>query len=230
MRAIAVLIRAAGWPAIIGLTLCAALVGGCALTFAGAVGTSAPLNAALALLAAAGGFALEEPAAAVVDLTPTRSVQLTAVRAVALLPPLLTGCALALFATHSSGPPALDLSVTLLGSSILGFTLADVARQRVDEPGAVVAVAVILLVVVTPMIGAVARHVHTVPTTDPGAPGLSSNATWAFVMAACLLAIVVTASNDRRYRRRLVHTTAGCRHAWPPELPLTNNSHPREWP
>jgi len=64
--------------------------------------------------------------------------------------------------------------------------------------------------VVTPMIGAVARHVHTVPTTDPGAPGLSSNATWAFVMAACLLAIVVTASNDRRYRRRLVHTTAGC--------------------
>lgn len=206
MRAIAVLIRAAGWPAIIGLTLCAALVGGCALTFAGAVGTSA----ALALLAAAGGFALEEPAAAVVDLTPTRSVQLTAARAVALLPPLLTGCALALFATRSSGLPALDLSVTLLGSSILGFTLADVARQRVDEPGAVVAVAVILLVVVTPMIGAVARHVHTVPTTDPGAPGLSSNATWAFVMAACLLAIVVTASNDRRYRRRLVHTTAGC--------------------
>jgi hypothetical protein len=123
MRAIAVLIRAAGWPAIIGLTLCAALVGGCALTFAGAVGTAAPLDAALALLAAAGGFALEEPAAAVVDLTPTRSVQLTAARAVALLPPLLTGCALALFATHSSGPPALDLSVTLLGSSILGFTL-----------------------------------------------------------------------------------------------------------
>ena len=141
MRGTAVLLRAAGWPAIIGLTVCAALVGGAALTFAGRVGTSAPLlDVAVALLAAAGGFALEEPAAAVVDLTPTRSSRLTAARAAALLPPVLTGCALALFATRSSGLPTLDLSVTLLGSSILGFTLADVARQRIDEPGAVVAV------------------------------------------------------------------------------------------
>jgi hypothetical protein len=217
MRGTAVLLRAAGWPAIIGLTLCAALVGGAALTFAGRIGTSAPLlDVAVALLAAAGGFALEEPAAAVVDLTPTRSARLTAARAAALLPPVLTGCALALFATHSSGLPTLDLGVTLLGSSILGFTLADVARQRIDEPGAVVAVAVVLLVVVTPMIGAVARHVHTVPTTDPHTPGLSSNATWAIVMSACLLVIAVTASNDRRYRRRWAHTKAGSRHAGRP--------------
>ena len=82
MRGTAVLLRGAGWPAIIGLTICAALVGGAALTFAGRVGTSAPLlDVAVALLAAAGGFALEEPAAAVVDLTPMRSARLTAARA-----------------------------------------------------------------------------------------------------------------------------------------------------
>ena len=214
MRGTAVLLRAAGWPAIIGLTVCAALVGGAALTFAGRVGTSAPLlEVAVALLAAAGGFALEEPAAAVVDLTPTRSIQLTAARAVALLPPVLTGCALALFAASTSGLPTLDLSVTLLGSSILGFTLADVARQRIDEPGAVVAVLVVLLVVVTPMIGDVPRHLHTVPTTHPETPGLSSDATWAFVTAGCLLAMAATASSDRRYRHRRAHTTAARRHA-----------------
>ena len=36
---------------------------------------------------------------------------------------------IALFATRSSGLPALDLSVTLLGSSILGFTLADIKEM-----------------------------------------------------------------------------------------------------
>jgi len=88
---LAIVLRAAGWPAIAGLTICADAVGACGALLVHMFVGPALLAASFALLGAAAAFVLEEPASAVVDVTPARRALLTAMRAVALVAPLLGG-------------------------------------------------------------------------------------------------------------------------------------------
>jgi uncharacterized membrane protein len=87
-----------------------------------------------------------------------------------------------------------DLGLALVGGQILGFTLAFVARRRLDEPGAIVAVLIVLLLVIVPMIGIVGRHVQTIPAIGGHSTSLPSNVTWALVIGGCLLALTATGS------------------------------------
>jgi hypothetical protein len=190
----AVLLRGASWPAIVALTLGAAVVGGGGVALVRPSGASTVLAVALALLAAASGFALDEPSAAVVDVAPMPLAHWTAGRALALSAPLLVGSALAVLAADRGGPPMFDLGLALVGGQILGFTLAFVARRRLDEPGAIVAVLIVLLLVIVPMIGIVGRHVQTIPAIGGHSTSLPSNVTWALVIGVCLLELTATGS------------------------------------
>ena len=76
----AVLLRGVSWPAIVALTIAAAVVGGGGVALVRPSGGSTALAVALALLAAASGFALDEPSAAVVDVAPMPSAVLTRYR------------------------------------------------------------------------------------------------------------------------------------------------------
>ena len=83
------MLRAGAWPAVAGVTGVAAVVGGCGAAFPAAATMLFPV--CFALLAAAAAFTLDEPASAVVDVTPTGLARRTTIRAVALLAPLTAG-------------------------------------------------------------------------------------------------------------------------------------------
>ena len=84
-------LRAGAWTAVAGLSGVAVVVGGCGAAFPAAATMLLPV--CFALLAAAAAFTLDEPASAVVDVTPTGPARRTTIRAVALLAPLAAGVA-----------------------------------------------------------------------------------------------------------------------------------------
>jgi hypothetical protein len=61
-------LRAGAWPAVAGLTGVAVVAGGCGAAFPAAATMLLPV--CFTLLAAAAAFTLDEPASAVVDVTP----------------------------------------------------------------------------------------------------------------------------------------------------------------
>jgi hypothetical protein len=82
-------LRAGAWPAVAGITGVAVVTGGCGAAFPAAATVLLPV--CFTLLAAAAAFTLDEPASAVVDVTPTGPARRTRIRAVALLAPLAAG-------------------------------------------------------------------------------------------------------------------------------------------
>jgi len=180
-------LRAGAWPEVAGLTGVAVVAGGCGAAVPAAAAVLLPV--CFALLAAAAAFTLDEPASAVVDVTPTGPVRRTTIRAAALLAPLAAG-ALVLLAAAVRGLalpwPAAGLA--LAGNVLLGFAAACVARTRTGEPGAAAGTAVVLVLMAPTLVPQVARWVRTFPA--PGGP--SPDPVWWTVLAACAAAIAIS--------------------------------------
>jgi hypothetical protein len=85
-------LRAGAWPAVLGFSGLAVVVGACGVAFPAV--TTAMFTIAFTLLAAAAAFALDEPASQVVDVTPTGPARRTGIRALALLVPVAAGVVL----------------------------------------------------------------------------------------------------------------------------------------
>ncbi len=187
-------LRAGAWPAVAGLSGVAVVVGGGGAAFPAAATVLLPL--CFVLLAAAAAFTLDEPASLVVDVTPTGPVRRTRIRAVALLAPLAVG-ALVLLAAALRGQalPWAAAGLALGGNVLLGFAVACVLRTRAGEPGAVASTAVVLVLMAPSLVPQVARWVRTFPAS--GAGGLSSDHVWWIILAACAVAIVLSADGRR---------------------------------
>jgi hypothetical protein len=186
-------LRAGAWPAVAGLSGVAAVVGGCGAAFPAAATVLLPI--CFALLAAAAAFTLDEPASAVVDVTPTGSVRRTGIRAVALLAPLAVGVLVVLAAAfHGLALPWTAAGLALAGNVLLGFAAACLVRTRTGEPGAAVSTAVVLVLMAPGLVPQVARWVRTFPA--PGAGGPSSEPVWWIVLAGCAVAIAISAGNQ----------------------------------
>ncbi len=193
-------LRAGAWPAVAGVTGAAVVVGGCGAAFLAAATVLLPI--CFALLAAAAAFTLDEPASAVVDVTPTGPARRTRIRAVALLGPLAAG-ALVLLAADTRGLalPWAAAGLALAGNVLLGFAAACVIRTRTGEPGAAAGAAVVLVLMTPSLVPPVARWVRTFPAPGPGGP--SSDPVWWTVLAVCVLAIAI--STGGRWPRRRAH-------------------------
>ena len=182
-------LRAGAWPAIVGLSGVAVVLGGCGAAFPAAASVLLPI--CFALLGAAATFTLDEPASLVVDVTPTGPVRRTRVRAVALLVPLAAGALVMLAAAiRGLALPWAATGLALAGNVLLGFAAACVARTRTGEPGATTGTAVVLVLVTPGLVPQVARWVRTFPA--PGAGGLSSDTVWWTVLVVCAVAIAVS--------------------------------------
>ena len=183
------MLRAGAWPAVLGLSGVALVVGGCGVAFPTA-GT-ALLAIAFTLLAAAAAFALDEPAHQVVDVTPTSPARRTGSRALALLAPAAAGGVLTLAAELRGLPPPWPATgLALVGNVALGFTAACLVRTRNGEPGAAAATAVALILMAPLLVPFVARRVSTFPASQGS--GLSSNTVWWTVLALCVPAVAVS--------------------------------------
>ena len=182
-------LRAGAWPAVVGVSGVAAVVGGCGTAFPAAATVLLPI--CFALLAAAAAFTLDEPASLVVDVTPTGPVQRTGIRALALLAPLAAG-ALVMLAAAMRGLalPWTGAGLALAGNVLLGFAAACVVRTRTGEPGAATGPAVVLVLMAPSLVPQVARWVRTFPA--PGAGGPSSDHVWWIVLAVCVVAIAIS--------------------------------------
>jgi hypothetical protein len=191
-------LRAGAWPAVTGVTGVAVVVGGAGIAFPVAAALLFPV--CFALLAAAAAFTLDEPASAVVDVTPTGPGRRAAVRALALTVPAGAGTVLVLAgALRGVALPWPSVGVALAGSVLLGFALACVARRRRGEPGAAAASAAAFVLIAPGLLPRVARLVHTFPSTTP--EGWSSDACWALLGGVCLAAIAAVLT-ERRPRAR----------------------------
>jgi hypothetical protein len=204
-RAVAWLqLRGVAWPVVGGLSAVAAAAGAGGIV--GRDSARALLPIAFALLAAAAAFLLDEPASAVVDVTPTGPAHRTAVRALALLVPLAVGSGLVLaFALRQPRPSWPALTLTLAGNVLLGFAIACVARRRTGEPGPLAAAAVVAVLVVPGLLPPVSRWVHTFPAATPDPHGLPATACWWIIGAGCAVAIPAALISPGRLwpRRRL---------------------------
>jgi hypothetical protein len=188
-------LRAGAWPAVVGVSGVAVVIGGCGAAFPAAATALLPI--CFALLAGAAAFALDEPASLVVDVTPTGPARRTAIRAAALLAPLAAG-ALVLLAAALRGQalPWAAAGLALAGSVLLGFAVACVLRTRTGEPGPVAGAVVVLVLMAPALVPHVARWVRTFPASDVGGP--SSDPLWWTVLAVCAVAIAVSAGGLRR--------------------------------
>jgi len=182
-------LRAGAWTAVAGVTGVAVVVGGCGAAFPAAATMLFPV--CFALLAAAAAFTLDEPASAVVDVTPTGPARRTTIRAVALLAPLAAGALVMLAAAiHGLALPWPAASLALAGNVLFGFAAACVARTRTGEPGATAGTAVVLVLMAPSLVPPVARWVRTFPA--PGAGGPSPDHVWWTVLAVCAVAIAIS--------------------------------------
>jgi hypothetical protein len=186
---IALVLRAGAWPAVLGVSGVAVVVGVCGAAFPAAATVLLPI--CFTLLATAAAFTLDEPASLVVDVTPTGPVRRTQIRAVALLAPLAAG-ALVLLAAALRGQalPWAAAGLALGGNILFGFAVACVVRTRTGEPGAVAGTTVVLVLMAPTIVPQIARWVRTFPA--PGAGGLSSDTVWWTVLAVCVVAIAVS--------------------------------------
>jgi len=187
-------LRAGAWPAVAGLSGLAAVVGGCGAAFPAAATVLLPI--CFALLAAAAAFTLDEPASAVVDVTPTGAGRRTTIRAVALLAPLAAGALVMLAAAvRGQALPWAAAGLALAGNVLLGFAAACVARTRTGEPGAAVGTAVVLALMAPSLVPSIARWIRTFPA--PGTGGPSSDPVWWTVLAVGAVAIAISVGGRR---------------------------------
>jgi hypothetical protein len=202
-------LRAGAWPEVAGISGVAAVVGGCGAAFPAAATALFPI--CFALLSAAAAFTLDEPASAVVDVTPTGPGRRTAIRALALLAPLTVG-ALVMLAAALRGValPWAAAGLALAGHVLLGFAAASVARTRTGEPGAVAGTAVVLVLLAPGLVPQVARLVRTFPAA--GADGATSDTVWLIALAVCGAAIAVSAGDWRPGVRAALRASAAAGH------------------
>ncbi len=195
---IRLLLRGAAWPAIIGLSCCAAALGaGGVVLIDDGIG-QALLTTAFAVLAAASAFALDEPCHTVVDVAPTPPAAQTAARAIATSVPLAVG--LALWGATRIATPALPVAtvgLALAGNVLLGFAFAVVARLRQGEPGVRASSTALLVLILPVMYGPLARHVETFPGTSTTTSGISAGTWWWLAGSASLITIAVAARLTR---------------------------------
>jgi hypothetical protein len=182
-------LRAGAWPAVLGVSGLAVVVGVFGVAFPAA--TTVMFTIAFTLLAAAAAFALDEPASLVVDVTPTGPARRTGIRALALLAPISAGAVLILAGWQRGlALPWAATGLALGGNVVLGFTVACLARTRTGEPGAAASAAVALILMAPSLLPPVARRVSTFPTS--GGDGLSSNTVWWTVLALCIATVTVS--------------------------------------
>jgi hypothetical protein len=193
---IPVLLRGVAWPSITGVTGCAIVLGSIGTVLARSDVGPTLLAGAFALLAATAALTLDEPASAVIDVTPTGFAHRTAARGCALSVPLAAGATIAVAASlRNPGLSTAALLLAVVGNVLVGFAVACTARRRSSEPGVWAATAVVLGLIVLPQVGPDGRRVHTFPTTA-GATGLPSTTWWSLAIAFSLLTIVVAASTS----------------------------------
>jgi hypothetical protein len=209
-------LRAGAWPAVAGVSGVAVVLGSCAAVFPAAATTMLPT--CFALLAAAAAFTLDEPASAVVDVTPTGPARRTRIRATALLAPLAVGTLVMLAAAlRGLTLPWAAAGLALAGNVLLGFAVACVVRTRTGEPGAAAGTAVVLVLMAPSLVPQVARWVRTFPA--PGAGGPSSDTVWWIVVAVCVAVIVISVGGRTLTRRvprfSAIPATAGMKAAGP---------------
>jgi hypothetical protein len=182
-------LRAGAWPAVVGVSGVAVVIGGCGAALPAAATVLLPI--CFTLLAVAAAFTLDEPASLVVDVTPTGPIRRTEIRAVALLAPLTAGAVVLLAAAlRGQALPWAAAGLALAGNVLFGFAVACVVRTRTGEPGAVAGTAVVLVLMAPTLVPQVARWVRTFPASGPG--GLSSDTLWWTVLAVCAVAIAVS--------------------------------------
>ena len=214
-------LRAGAWPAVVGVSGVAVVVGGCGAAFPAAATMLFPV--CFALLAAAAAFTLDEPASLVVDVTPTTPARRTRIRALALLAPLAAGALVLLTAAmRGLALPWAGAGLALAGNVLLGFAVACVARTRTGEPGPVAGTAVVLVLMAPSLVPQVARWVRTFPA--PGTGGPSSDPVWWTVLAVCAVAIAISVA-DRSLPRWMIrvpyprlHLGGGCGHNFVPAV------------
>lgn len=205
------MLRAGAWPAVVGVSGVAVVLGGFGLVLPKAATVLLPVG--FALLAAAAAFTLDEPAGHIVDVTPTGPARRTGIRAVILLVPMAVGALLMIAgALRGIALPWAATGLALAGNILLGFAVACVARTRTSEPGAPASLAVVLTLITPTLLPAVARRVSTFPTS--GGHGLSSNTVWSAVLVACAAAIALSVGDWLGFRqiphlRRLPRVSAG---------------------
>jgi len=196
-----VLLRAVPWSAVGGITAVAVVTGAGGFAWPG--GAQILLPIAFALLAGAAAFVLDEPASAVVDVTPTGRGRRTAVRALALLVPLGAGTALVLAgALRAVKLPWPAVGLALAGSVLLGFAIACVARRYSGEPGTQASAAAAFVLIAPGFLPFVAGWVQTFPAAGPAPRALSSTTFWWLAGTACLAAIAASVPELRRLRSR----------------------------
>jgi hypothetical protein len=198
---VAGVLRAVAWPAVGGITAVAVITGAGGIAWPG--GAQILLAIAFALLAGAAAFVLDEPASAVVDVTPTGRGLRTAVRALALLVPLGAGAGLVLAgALRAVTLPWPAVGLALAGNVLLGFAIACVARRYIGEPGALASAAAAFVLIVPGFLPSLARWIHMFPVADPHPHGLSATAFWWLAGTACLATIAASVPELRRRRSR----------------------------
>jgi hypothetical protein len=189
---LAVLLRAAPWPALLAVSAAGATAGGVALV---AGPSLVLLQVALVVLGGAAACALDEPSAAVVGACPVRRSRQVLVRALAASVPL--GAGAALLGGWAARQPVERLQLLqLVGCWLLGFTLATVARSRLDEPAEVVAPGLMLALLSVMFVAPIGRQVPLF--TPDEAPGRATHL-WLVVVASCAAALL-TVVRERRWR------------------------------
>ncbi len=187
-RPAAVLLRAAIWPAVLSLTAGATLLGAAGVALGPAAIGSVALGPAATLLAAAAAFTLDEPSAAIVDVTPTSRIRRTAARAYALSVPLLAGVGLAsAIHTRDAALSTTELAAAVVGNVLLGFAAACAARRSSAEPGILVATTITVTFVAASLIPPIARRVQLFPTSPTAS--VSSTTWWTLIIVAGILTI-----------------------------------------
>jgi hypothetical protein len=189
-----VLLRAAPWHGLLALSAAGAGLG----SAGGAVLTSSSLmqlHLGLVLVGGAASFAMDDPAAAVVDACPVRRSRRVAARALAATVPLGIGAALVLSWWARTTSDAGQL-LQLLGCWVLGFALAAVARLRLEEPGEVVAAGLMLVLLTVLLVQPIGRRAALFNSDDRAAWS------WTVVLAGSGLALVV-AVRERRWATKV---------------------------
>ena len=187
------LLRAAPWPALLGLSAAAAVTAAVAIGLASGPGRTV-LHLSLALVAGSAACALDEPAAAVVRSCPMQRSKQALPRVTAATVPLLVG-AVAVAAWWARTTPERLLLLELVGGWVLGLTLAAVARRWSDEPAEVVATGLVLLLATTLLVGPVGRRLALY------GDGQRAAHVWWAVLAACLVAGLLLL-RERRWQPR----------------------------
>lgn len=189
-------LRGVPWPPLLSTTAAgAALLGLAATSPRGWLGLHL-LGVAVALVAAAAAFALDEPAAEVVDATPYSLQRRNLTRtAVVALPVGLSTVLLGLTWLGRSPATFWRLGLQLVGVVVVGLAVTAAARRGRPTPGdlvgSVVALAVVGLTVYDPL----ARWVPILPLTTDWHPGRTA-AVWCGAICVGVL-VLVHAGRDR---------------------------------